>query len=369
MLEKPSIHRTLIGVGAAALVLLAACGETPKSPGAVNRVGTTQGAPGDSGPPTHGILASGGGSGAGGELYVLNPITGQQLWSETGYNGDAQPWVEGGLSCPCMEGITEGAWANTSPWSDEAVSPDLSRVAAVPDEDWNGPAGHVGWIDLLTGAVTDVTAFSASTALGASADTDSYPLFDPKDNSFWFVRNGTDVMRVLDGGTQPMKVGTIPDGDSFVISRTGTLVDIPSATDSLGDVQVGISFGLPLKTNPDGTEFSTYSSNGILELGPTGRGPWTPSSVAGLGPPDTGDPAYATWLTDTLLLAPLKSGAVDLLTYTPSAPTVTAATLLSSPLPDVGGGGAPASPTFTISPDGKNSRFPGQHGGRRPGIV
>ena len=33
MLEKPSIHRTLIGVGAAALVLLAACGETRKEPG------------------------------------------------------------------------------------------------------------------------------------------------------------------------------------------------------------------------------------------------------------------------------------------------------------------------------------------------
>ena len=96
-----------------------------------------------------------------------------------------------------MEGITEGAWANTSPWSDEAVA---SPFSARP---LSGRPRR--WIESSYAPLTDVTAFSALTALGVSADTDSYPLFDPKDNSFWFVRNGTDVTRVLDGGTQPMK--------------------------------------------------------------------------------------------------------------------------------------------------------------------
>ncbi len=197
----------------------------------------------------------------------------------------------------------------------------------------------------MSGAATDVTARTASTALGASPDTDAYPLFDPKDNSFWFVRNGTDVMRVPEGSTQATKVGTVPAGDSFVISRTGNLVDIPSTTDSIGDTQIGISYGSPLSADSDGTEFSTFSNTG-LELGPTGRGPWTPSPIAGLGSFEGG--LTATWLNDTLLIAPLASGAVDLLTYTPNDSSLTAATLLTT---------TPSSPTFTISPDGKTLAF------------
>ncbi|MDF2708108.1 MAG: hypothetical protein K0R62_3760 [Nonomuraea muscovyensis] len=68
------------------------------------------------------------------------------------------------------------------------VSPDGRRVAVQVDFSAGGALTHVGWLDLGTGAFTDLTAASDKKGYVTETFHDKNPGFAP-DGSFWFVRD------------------------------------------------------------------------------------------------------------------------------------------------------------------------------------
>jgi hypothetical protein len=76
-------------------------------------------------------------------------------------------------------------WGPARAFEREQFSADLSRVAVVgPQADGSQ---HVGFVNLGTGALTDVTAQHASTGFGAALPVDCSPVFGPTSNTFWFL--------------------------------------------------------------------------------------------------------------------------------------------------------------------------------------
>jgi hypothetical protein len=67
----------------------------------------------------------------------------------------------------------------------EQFSPDLSRVAVYGSQ--ADGSQHVGYVDLATGLLTDLTAKHQTTGFGSTLPVHCNPLFAPSSNTFWFL--------------------------------------------------------------------------------------------------------------------------------------------------------------------------------------
>ncbi|WP_406313398.1 hypothetical protein OHA77_33830 [Streptosporangium sp. NBC_01639] len=73
------------------------------------------------------------------------------------------------------------------------VSPDGRRVAVQVDFPDSGTPTHVGWLDLGTGAFTDITERSTKRGYVKETFSDEQPGFAP-DGSFWFLRDSQEFL-------------------------------------------------------------------------------------------------------------------------------------------------------------------------------
>jgi hypothetical protein len=278
-------------------------------------------------PPAHGILEC-----VSGQLTIVDPSTGATTWSEPTTAPTVSGWMAAGCNGPHESG--------TPPYDLENFSTDLARVVAFEGTPASSAGSHVGWIDLLTGAVTDISAMTSPPPSfgGAQPTIDTNPEFDPGDNSFWFART-TDgktaaVMRVSDGSSTASAVGTISYSDAWGISSLGTLVDVSDPYSPSG---------LPPSVNPRASVAVTIAGSGSSASGTQiallPAGSWKQATISGpdataFGVGSSLADTALQWLTDTGLICtvPQASGGseIDLLTYTPGTTLLTEATLVSS---------------------------------------
>jgi hypothetical protein len=307
------------------------------TPPSVNNSPTRTGsAPGS--PPAHGILEC-----VSGQIAMIDPLSGMRTWTESIAAPSLSGWTAAG--CP-------GFRTPEPPYDLEDFSVDLRRVVA-------SGGGHVGWVDVSTGAVTDVSGITTppTPTFGAPpAPIDSDPKFDPKDNSFWFVRSGTSILRVPDGGSEASTVAVrnLAPGatNDWGISAGSSLVDF-------GILQSNAPGYLLLRpwVNPDATVAigGEYSTGTQVTALPNVQ--WRPATITGDDSTAFGRPTYVSefdWITDTQILCNVFSSnsngtATDLLTYSPGTGAFTAATLLSSNFA--------MNSDFLASPDGSTVAF------------
>ena len=107
----------------------------------------------------------------------------------------------------------------------EEFDRDYTRVAVVDREHFPDESRHVGYIDIATGTFTDVTAMTTKSGFSAHVPIDVNPLFDPKANVFWFLRDTGEIIAVnLDTGTSEVRAQTpagqtgSPATASFVVA-------------------------------------------------------------------------------------------------------------------------------------------------------
>ena len=142
----------------------------------------------------------------------------------------------------------------------DVFSADLSRLA-VRGFQADGSL-HVGYVDLATGTLTDVTAKRPHTGFGAALPSDCNPLFGPTSNTFWYLEgcaagSGMTVHRVdLASGTDQTR-GTVNTlgflvwaSDQAGESKNTAADVLLNRSRTLG--AVGTSSGISLFTSPAG---------------------------------------------------------------------------------------------------------------------
>ena len=204
-------------------------------------------------------------------LETIDPASGQVTGSEVvpkQFDDPVFPAPEYDLTATCGP-VPDPTWHTR-----EFFDPSFTKLVVTSTDQPDG-SKHVGWLDLTTGKITDVTARDIGSAFTSQTPTDQYPKFDEITGLFWWTRSFTSgqASQVLsiDPRTMQETDHTPSSGSGFDGADGGQLLRGNGVPDPTGTRAAVASQGPGLPPHGEGVEVFDLSQPRLSDDQVTGQ--------------------------------------------------------------------------------------------------